>query len=269
LLVDLQTSGAEGRSAARAQNFIVERLSGEGGRTYGFSASSEVLLLLPNVGAMLGGDHEAALPGHAIAILPGGSHELTTTEPGEVYVLSTDRLDAVALTDPTNGQAYRERDGRVRPVGQAYARVTAQDTIRVYRIEDIAIPPDNGRLRFLQSATMSINWVEYEGVRDRSGLTPHSHADAEQASLAIEGQFVHHLRTPWGRDAEQWRDDQHLSAGPATAIIIPPEIIHTTEGVGEGRHVLVDIFAPPRQDFIARNWVFNAAEYTPPEQVFA
>ena len=47
-------------------------------------------------------------------------------------------------------------------------------------------------------------------------------------------------------------------------IIIPPEIVHTTEGSGGGRHVLVDVFAPPRADFIARNWIFNAGEYAAP-----
>jgi hypothetical protein len=44
-------------------------------------------------------------------------------------------------------------------------------------------------------------------------------------------------------------------------VVIPPEIIHTTEGVGACHHMLVDVFAPPRDDFIARNWVFNADEY--------
>jgi hypothetical protein len=28
--------------------------------------------------------------------------------------------------------------------------------------------------------------------------------------------------------------------------------------------VLIDVFAPPRRDFIAKGWVANAADYAPP-----
>ena len=47
-------------------------------------------------------------------------------------------------------------------------------------------------------------------------------------------------------------------------LIIPPEVIHTSEGVNGGRHLLIDIFSPPRKYFIAKNWVLNASEYVAP-----
>ena len=72
------------------------------------------------------------------------------------------------------------------------------------------------------------------------------------------------MAPPWGPDADQWREDVHLPAGPASLLLIPPHLIHTTEGIGEGRHVLMDIFAPPRRDFIQRGWVANAADYIDP-----
>jgi hypothetical protein len=111
---------------------------------------------------------------------------------------------------------------------------------------------------------MSINWVEYQGARDRTKLSPHSHTDFEQGSLAIAGDYVHHLRTPWGPNADQWCDDQHMEASTDSLLVIPPEIIHTTEGVGDGHSVLVDVFAPPRVDFIAKGWMHNAADYIDP-----
>jgi hypothetical protein len=115
-----------------------------------------------------------------------------------------------------------------------------------------------------QSATMSINWVDYDGPRDRTKLSPHAHADFEQASLAVAGRFVHHTRVAWGSNANEWCDDHHLPADSPSIVVIPPEIIHTTEGVEQGHHLLIDIFAPPRRDFIARNWVLNSKEYMDP-----
>ena len=53
----------------------------------------------------------------------------------------------------------------------------------------------------VSAATLSINWVEYAGPRDRTTLSPHSHADLEQCSLAAAGDFIHHLRVPWAKDA--------------------------------------------------------------------
>ena len=49
-------------------------------------------------------------------------------------------------------------------------------------------------------------------------------------------------------------------ASPSVAII-PPGIIHSTRAVGEGTHQLIDIFAPPRADFLAQGWALNADEY--------
>ena len=42
--------------------------------------------------------------------------------------------------------------------------------------------------------------------------------------------------------------------------MIPPPSAHTSQGVGDTAHQLLDLFCPPRHDFSARpGWVFNAA----------
>jgi hypothetical protein len=32
-----------------------------------------------------------------------------------------------------------------------------------------------------------------------------------------------------------------------------------------GRHILIDLFAPPREDFIAKGQILNSADYLPPQ----
>lgn len=263
-LVQLETGAGNGqRVLARSQRFTVERLVGDASDIFEFASGTEAILLLPRVSAKISGSAAADLEGHSVTILARGSYSVQLGHAGEAYILSTDRLDGGA-SDAINASTYIEPDTRVQPIGDPFTPARALKPVRSYRVEDIAIPPDNGRLRFLQSETMSLNWVEYEGERGRDALSPHSHKSFEQASLAIEGEFIHHLRTPWGRNANLWREDEHVKAPAASLIVIPPEIIHTTEGVGDGRHVLVDIFAPARRDFIAKNWVFNAADYAEP-----
>jgi hypothetical protein len=117
----------------------------------------------------------------------------------------------------------------------------------------------------LQSDTLSINWVEYEGGRDRSRLSPHSHKSIEQGSLALAGDFVHHLRVEWGRDAALWRDDLHARLPSPSLMVVPVGLIHTSEGTGAGHHLLIDIFAPPRREFIAKGWVLNSGDYAAPD----
>ena len=39
-------------------------------------------------------------------------------------------------------------------------------------------------------------------------------------------------------------------------------MIHTTRSVGEGDHLMMDVFAPARADFLAMDgWVLNASDY--------
>ena len=76
--------------------------------------------------------------------------------------------------------------------------------------------------------------------------------------------FVHHLRQPWGKNAELWREDRHVQVGSPSLMVVPINLIHTREGVHDEAHLMIDIFSPPRRDFIAKGWVENAADYQDP-----
>ncbi|PZU61225.1 MAG: hypothetical protein DI547_02095 [Sphingobium sp.] len=220
------------------------------------------MLVVHGGGATLTGAY-GTLPvsADAVAILPPGEHGLSLASGGLALVLATDRPDLPVSAAINAGEPD---DGRIAPTGVPYARAEPLRRPWISLIADIAPPAGNPRLRFLQSATMSINLVAYDGPRGKTALSPHKHADIQQGTLAIAGDYVHHLRTPWGKDANQWIADVHLPAAPGTLLLIPPELIHTTEGVGDTRHVLIDIFAPVRRDFRDKGWIANAGDYAPP-----
>lgn len=264
-LLQLQSSGQARCTVVRGQNFIVEQVFGEIGEEAAFASEDEVILLMPDGGGSLAsdaGDRPIAtqMAERGIVIVPPGSHRFRFAGKARLMILATHRSD---LDDDGigNASAYKEPDRRVAPIGAPFRRTSGVGEVQVLPIAAIPYPATNPRIKFVQSATMSINWVEYDAPRDRTTLSPHAHEDLEQGSLAIDGWFIHHLRTPWGRNADQWREDAHMDAGPSSLLIIPPEIIHTTEGIGTDHHLLIDIFAPPRRDFIAKDWMYNAEDY--------
>ena len=136
--------------------------------------------------------------------------------------------------------------------------------IRNYKLADYTDPKIFGRL--FRSTNLMINVFERKtDRRDPRKMSPHSHADFEQISLTLEGDFVHHLRTPWTPDSTAWREDQHLEVSSPSAIVIPANLIHTTADVGQGVAWLIDIFGPPRMDFSLQSGVVrNADEYPMP-----
>lgn len=248
-------------SVARGQNFYVQWIESDSA-PFAARSAREMLLLLPESGAQVRvGDAAAqSVPGRSVCVLPAGGIEVTCDQGGRAVLLASSRTD-LAPGASINDNDYATPDARIVGSEAGYARTRGNGELQVIRIDDIVPPADKPRLKMLQSDTLSINWVEYQDARDRSKLSPHSHTNFEQGSLAIEGHFVHHLRVNWGADANQWREDQHLEAGPASLISIPVQMIHTTEGVGNGRHLLIDVFSPPREDFIGKGWVANAGDY--------
>lgn len=251
----------------RARNFVVEWVElGAGTAGFAFQCDHEALLILPGTGAAIrcpgNGAIAQPVPGQSVCIVPPGRHEVSAAQAGVCIVIASQRPD-IAGRPVLHEQAYAQPDPQVAPVGPPYRR-SGGHRLEVLPLADIRAPADKPRLKMLQTETLSVNLVEYEGVRDRTALSPHSHADFEQGSLAIAGDFVHHLRVPWGADANLWREDEHLPAPSPSLVVVPAGMVHTTEGTGGGFHFLVDIFSPPRADFIGKGWVFNSASYDPP-----
>jgi hypothetical protein len=258
-LVSFDTTADGGRAIARAQNFIVEWVDRPGRRTVAESAHETILLLADGAARIDDGEGEIVVEGPAIAIVPPGRPAITLDAGGPLLLLATDRVDL-----DREDAARNHQDTRIAPVGTPFRRRRPLARAMVMPFDAIPNPSGNPRIRFIQTATMSINIVRYEGPRDTTSLSPHAHADIEQGTLAIVGRYVHHLRTPWQKDMAGWREDAHVEVDPATLLLIPPELVHTTRGVDDEPHLLVDIFAPPRRDFIARGWIANAGDYDDP-----
>ncbi len=257
-------AGHARRASGRGQNFAVDWIhGGDSGTTAQTGSGDEVLLIVLDAEVNISGQgRDKNAPPRSICILPPGEWELLVRAGATCVVLRSlrDGAEAAAI----NGAAYAQPDPRVAPVGPAYRALSASDEIRILSIDSVSASKDKPRLKMLQTATLSINWVEYDGPRDRSALSPHSHADFEQGSLALAGDFVHHLRVEWGADANAWRDDLHAQLGSPSLLVVPVHAIHTSEGVGPGRHLLIDVFSPPRADFIANGWVANSGDYAAP-----
>lgn len=247
---------------ARGKTFLVEWY--EAARSDAVlerACGDETIAVFPARGGWVSADGSpVAVPGRAIAIVPPGPHRIGASGDTVVILLSPirpGRAQHAAVNDADYDDGSAEG---MQTVGDA-ARFGA--ALQIIPVDDIVPPADKPRLKIVRSATMSVSWIEYEGLRDRTRLSPHDHADFEQGSLAIEGAFIHHLRVPWGPDATAWRDDMHQRAAPRSLCVIPPKMIHTTEGEGAGKHLLIDIFAPARGDFVSKGWVFNQSAYNP------
>jgi len=214
----------------RAQNAVLAYTKARAGDRFDRAGhADEYAVILPHDSSsarVAAGEAAEIVDGKAVLIVP----------PGTSTVTAQSDTDIVRLFTPSPELAARARNAA------SYARPHP----RVRLLEQWPEPVDGYRLRVYRGAT---------------ALSPHDHEDFEQISLAVDGEFIHHLRTPMGKDKADWRDDQHVRVGSPSVIVIPPPVLHTSEACGPGRNQLLDIFSPPRTDFSDRGWVINAEEY--------
>lgn len=202
--------------------------------------------------------HEAGL-----VVVPPGASSLRVRGDGPLVRL-------VEATEPAwrpllaNDDAYRADHSRVAPL-ERWPEPVGGHKVRCYPLSDVADEP--GRFgRIFRTRSFMVNFLpQQDGPRDPRKLSPHAHDDFEQLSLAMRGEYVHHIRTPWLSDSTVWRDDDHVRIGSPSVTIIPPPTVHTSAASDPGVNQLIDIFSPPRTDFSAkRGWVLNADEYPAP-----
>lgn len=223
-----------------------------------------MLLLPPTLRARVTAGGEVVEAGaETLTIVPPGQSTIRALDDGLLTRVFTVRAkDLAALAD--NAAVYAQGAPSVAALVD-WPAPPEGFKIRNYTLADYSDPAIFGRL--FRSTNLMINVFERKTERrDPRQLSPHSHADFEQISLALEGRFVHHLRTPWTPDSSTWRDDQHLEMGSPSALVIPANLIHTTQDIGDGVAWLIDIFGPPRLDFSNQPGVVrNAAEYPMPK----
>jgi hypothetical protein len=241
-------------SAQPADDLVVEGVSGE-----------HVVLVLDGAAVRIAHASGAeAVTETAVVIVPPGASTVHVEAAGTVIHLLAATTAPHLAARCANAGDYVEADGNVAAFA-AWPDPPSGDRIRVHRLSEH--PVEEGRLgRIFRCTTLMVNaFGEDHWPRDPTKLSPHHHDDFEQVSLQLDGDYVHHMRAPWTPDSSTWRDDEHRRCVAPAVVVIPPPLIHTSQAVGEMRHWLIDVFAPPRLDFSQRpGWVLNADEYPMP-----
>jgi hypothetical protein len=251
----------------RSGNFAIVYTEADAGAKIGGDFVDEhfVYIVDGRLGLAAGGD-EAVLEGESLAIFPPGRAEIEFLQAGAMTQVIT---QAEALVgQAANAAAYAEGAPELAPADPWPMPAGG------YRLRTYALPYyySSGGLvnAFRTRKLMLCPYPQFPAARDVTALTPHSHADFEQASVALEGDWIHHLRTPWTPNMHDWRPDDHAEIGSPSTTIIPAGVVHTSRGVagaGTGWRLL-DVFGPPRVDFSQRPGVVrNADEYPMPREL--
>lgn len=249
----------------RAQNFVLSYSEVHGTMFFeGADTEEQVVLLIDReiqTHVAVDGDL-SAFHGSAMLVLPPGKCRVECSGRGRLV-----RLVRANATAPTarciNAQAYVQRHANVAEF-HSWPEPVKGYQCRAY---DLSVPPlENPAFRLFRCTTFMVNYMDpVTGPRDLHKLSPHVHDDFEQCSLVLSGEYVHHIRWPWGTDRSEWRADEHEVCRAPSVAIIPAGSIHTSEAVSSGLNHLIDIFSPPRLDFSAmQGWVFNADDYPAP-----
>ncbi len=262
-----QLDDANGKMwVTRGQNFVIAYHGAARGAVFRRDhQDDEYVVLIPDattkVEVSTGADAQT-IPGYSIVIVPPGPSVVRVLEEGPVVRLLTPRaVDLAALS--SNASEFTDTHPIIPPF-QAWPDPTGGYKLRWYSLD---VPKQTGRFgRIFRCTTFMVNIIDpRQGPRDPRVVSPHFHDDFEQCSLALQGEFTHHLRWPWTTDMTMWREDVHDRCSSPSVYIIPPPAIHTTTPTGTGLNQLVDIFAPPRMDFSLKpGWVLNEADYPMP-----
>lgn len=210
-------------------------------------------------------DDTQSVDEYAVVIMPSGASTVRIDAPGTIVrVFGAPTVPHLAARC-ANADDYADGDPNVAPWAPWPAPPDGEK-IRIYRCADY--PPEEGRMgRIFRCTTVMVNSFDpADDERDFSRVSPHHHDDFEQIGLVLRGECVHHIRTPWGKDMAEWRDDEHVTVGSPSMVVIPPPTVHTTQSISTDEYVHFDIFSPPRVDFSSQpGWVLNADDYPAPE----
>jgi hypothetical protein len=211
---------------------------------------------------VLTGDGATKVDSAGLVVVPPGASRISVHGDGPLVRL-VEATEAAWRDRVANADAYAENHPRVALLERWPAPAEAR--VRFYPLSEV--PADPKRFgRIFRTRSFMVNFLpQQDGPRDPHKLSPHHHDDFEQLSLAVQGEYVHHIRTPWVPDRSTWREDEHVRIGSPSVTIIPPPTVHTSEASDPGVNQLIDIFSPPRVDFSEKpGWVLNADDYPMP-----
>ena len=249
---------------ARGANFVVAVTQASAGTELARDNNpDEYMVYLVDTAAVIeAGKERIEACADSLTIVPPGASRVTLSGAGQVVrVFSAKASDLASAAG--NAGLYAAGAPEVAPL-QAWPDPVGGFKLRNYLVSEHTKADSN--MRIFRSSNLMINIMTARQVaRDVHKLSPHSHADFEQGSLAISGDWVHHMRYPWTVDMTTWKEDEHIEMGSPSLLVIPPKVIHTSRNVNDGGSALIDIFAPPRMDFSSKpGMVCNAAEYPMP-----
>ena len=256
----------------RSQNLIVNWIEARPGATFSRAGQvDEYMVVLPDDGtpfeATAKGESVRG-DGYQVLIVPPGDSTIRLPDGGRVVRLfSTQSPDLNARC--SNAAAYAQPDPS-HPPFKAWPEPRGGYKLRVYDLHRGERTP--GQMGPIwRCTTIMLNFPPTgRSARDVTRMSPHSHYDFDQCSLVFAGNYVHHMRWPWGLNKNEWHEDEHVAVGAPSATMIPARVIHTSEAQkpGPDGNRMADIFSPPRLDFsLQKGWVKNSDEYPLPEEV--
>ncbi|WP_196258829.1 hypothetical protein [Pelagibacterium limicola] len=248
----------------RGQNFVVAYSEAKAGAVFARAVQpDEFMVLLPDPASrarLLWNGETSILEGHSVTFVPPGESRISMERDGTIVQFFTTASDDLVATCPPG----YDNDPNV-PALVPWPEPNGGWKPRCYSMD---VPPEKGRFgRILTSTNFMVNYIyPRTGPRDRSAMSPHSHVDFQQCSLVLEGSYIHHMRWPWGNNADLWRDDEHAICDAPSVMVIPAQVVHTSEAVGLATNFMIDVFCPPRRDFLRQpGWVLNADDYPEPQ----
>ncbi len=251
----------------RGANFVVAVSRVRPGDTLQRNDADEYVLLLPDTPGLsadvqASGQTLTAGP-DSLTIVPPGPSTLHVKGAGLLVRVFPIDAGADLLPLASNQATYATPNPDAAPIA-AWPEPVGGYRLRHYRLAEHVT--EGTQMRIFCTRKLMINPLLARTVaRDVRKLSPHSHADFEQGSLALSGTYVHHLRYPWVPDMTLWREDQAEQMGSPSLLVVPPKVVHTSRNI-DAPGVLVDIFAPPRLDFARKGVVRNGDEYPMPQQ---